>query len=70
MINEEKPELVAIATESGKHAADVKPHALMAGVPAKQIGWVCECGQVLDDNFTCFDCGRIYFVNNNELISQ
>ncbi|MDE6362847.1 MAG: N-acetyltransferase, partial [Lachnospiraceae bacterium] len=28
---------------------DVKPYALMAGVPAKQIGWVCECGQVLNN---------------------
>lgn len=28
-------------------ACNVPPHALMAGVPAKQIGWVCECGQVL-----------------------
>ena len=22
---------------------------LMAGVPAKQIGWVCECGEVLHE---------------------
>ena len=28
---------------------DVPAHALMAGVPAKQIGWACECGQVLDE---------------------
>lgn len=26
---------------------DVQPHALMAGVPAKRIGWVCECGTTL-----------------------
>mgnify|MGYP002619964957 CR=1 FL=1 len=26
---------------------NVKNHALMAGVPAKRIGWVCECGNVL-----------------------
>lgn len=26
---------------------DVSEYALMVGVPAKQIGWVCECGQVL-----------------------
>jgi UDP-2-acetamido-3-amino-2,3-dideoxy-glucuronate N-acetyltransferase len=29
---------------------DVADYALMAGVPAKQIGWVCECGSVLKDN--------------------
>lgn len=27
--------------------SNVMPHALVAGVPAKQIGWVCGCGQVL-----------------------
>ena len=37
---------------------DVPPHALMAGVPAKQIGWVCECGQVLDKDMVCPDCGK------------
>ena len=39
---------------------DVKPHALMAGVPASQIGWVCECGQVLNKDYGCPDCGRKY----------
>lgn len=29
---------------------DVKPYALMAGIPAKQMGWVCECGQVLKND--------------------
>ena len=37
---------------------NVKDYALMAGVPAKQIGWVCECGSVLKNGFTCPDCGR------------
>lgn len=37
---------------------DVPPHALMAGVPAKQVGWVCECGQVLGIDMVCLDCGR------------
>ena len=43
---------------------DVKPNALMAGVPAKQIGWVCECGQVLQTSdsviYICSDCERKY----------
>ncbi|HIX06481.1 MAG TPA: acetyltransferase [Candidatus Fournierella pullicola] len=39
---------------------DVPAHALMAGVPASQIGWVCECGQVLDNELHCPDCGRSY----------
>ena len=49
--------------------SDVPPHALMLGVPAKQKGWVCECGQVLKKNneFICPDCGRKYVLMNNEL---
>lgn len=39
---------------------DVPDHALMAGVPAKQIGWVCECGEVLREGFKCRCCGRDY----------
>ena len=39
---------------------DVPPHALMAGVPAKQIGWVCTCGAVLDKNGHCKVCGKEY----------
>ena len=47
---------------------NVIPHALMAGVPAKQIGWVCECGQVLDNNCKCPDCGKQYKVENDRLV--
>lgn len=39
---------------------DVPDHALVAGVPAKQIGWACECGQILDENLCCQICGRKY----------
>lgn len=39
---------------------NVPSYALMAGIPARQIGWVCECGQVLDENLECPDCGRIF----------
>ena len=41
-------------------AKDVEPHAIIAGVPAKQIGWACECGATLDDNLECTKCGRKY----------
>ena len=37
---------------------DVPNHALMVGNPAKQIGWMCECGEKLDDNNKCSSCGR------------
>ena len=36
---------------------DVKDYALMAGVPARRIGWVCECGKRLQDSLEC-SCGR------------
>lgn len=39
---------------------DVPAHALVAGVPARQTGWVCECGQVLEKTLCCRDCGRSY----------
>lgn len=46
---------------------DVLSYALMAGIPAKQIGWVCECGQVLTENLNCPDCNRKYELINNTL---
>ncbi len=39
---------------------DVPDYALMAGVPAKQIGWVCECGKTLNSLLTCDGCKRDY----------
>lgn len=47
---------------------DVPEHALMAGVPAKQIGWMCECGQVLTENFACAYCGRKYILESKKLV--
>lgn len=41
-------------------ACDVPPHALMLGVPARQAGWVCECGERLGDDLACTACGRRY----------
>jgi UDP-2-acetamido-3-amino-2,3-dideoxy-glucuronate N-acetyltransferase len=46
---------------------DVPDYALMAGVPAKQIGWVCECGVPLKQGFKCSECGREYILENHEL---
>jgi len=39
---------------------DVPDYALVAGVPARQIGWVCECGEKLDQTLTCVRCLRKY----------
>jgi UDP-2-acetamido-3-amino-2,3-dideoxy-glucuronate N-acetyltransferase len=35
-------------------------HALMVGNPAKQIGWMCECGNRLDEKLRCSHCGNEY----------
>ncbi len=48
----------------------VEPHALMTGFPTKRIGWVCECGQVLDEQLTCPDCGRRYEMRNGFVTFQ
>lgn len=49
---------------------DVLDHALMVGVPAKRIGWVCECGAVLKDGLTCSSCGRHYEEKQTGLVEK
>jgi UDP-2-acetamido-3-amino-2,3-dideoxy-glucuronate N-acetyltransferase len=44
-----------IAIGSAVHR-DVPDHALVAGNPARQVGWVCRCGKRLDDDLTCPSC--------------
>ena len=43
-------------------AADVQDHALVVGVPARRIGWMCQCGERLPDSGvgTCAVCGSSY----------
>ena len=36
---------------------DVPAHALMVGNPAKQIGWMCKCGERSKENEKCAVCG-------------
>ena len=47
---------------------DVPDHALMAGVPAKQIGWACECGQKLNQHLICDQCNRKYKQSETGLV--
>lgn len=60
---------IVCGNEVGKYAMvaagsvvtkDVKPYALVVGVPAKQVGWVCECGAILDRGLHCAVCDRQY----------
>jgi len=38
---------------------DVAPYALMVGNPARQIGFMCSCGQRIDDSLVCA-CGNSF----------
>ena len=55
-------------------ASNVPDHVLMLGVPARQEGWVCECGQKLRQNgvtyFHCPDCGRNYRLCDDSQIEE
>jgi UDP-2-acetamido-3-amino-2,3-dideoxy-glucuronate N-acetyltransferase len=43
-------------------ASDVPDYALMVGVPARRIGWMCQCGERLPDSGSgrCAACGSSY----------
>jgi UDP-2-acetamido-3-amino-2,3-dideoxy-glucuronate N-acetyltransferase len=48
---------------------DVPAYALMVGVPARRVGWMCECGERLSvgDAPKCQVCGKAYVVRNRML---
>lgn len=48
---------------------DVLPHALMLGVPARRVGWVCECGVRLPEGDApgCSECGKQYVSHGNRI---
>jgi UDP-2-acetamido-3-amino-2,3-dideoxy-glucuronate N-acetyltransferase len=39
---------------------DVPAYALMVGVPARRIGWMCQCGERLPDGTGVFQCRKCY----------
>ncbi|MBN2028705.1 N-acetyltransferase [bacterium] len=50
---------------------DVPDYGLMVGVPAKQQGWVCECGEkleVVEKTAICMRCQKEYGVEGEMLI--
>lgn len=46
---------------------DVKPFALMVGVPARQKGWVSRSGAILGDDLVCPETGEKYVLENGFL---
>ncbi|MCK4998197.1 MAG: N-acetyltransferase, partial [Anaerohalosphaera sp.] len=49
---------------------DVPDYALVYGTPARQHGWVCECGEQLNGNLICSDCNKQYKNNSIGLIPE
>jgi UDP-2-acetamido-3-amino-2,3-dideoxy-glucuronate N-acetyltransferase len=55
---------------------DVKPYALMVGVPAKQIGWMSEYGEQINlpikgnGQYVCTHTGKTYQLINDQLSVQ
>lgn len=48
---------------------DVPAYALMVGTPARQIGWVCQCGVRLEvdgSKLSCNRCAKEYLLINEE----
>ena len=49
---------------------DVPAYALMVGVPARRVGWMCECGERLPpavQETTCRACGKKYVSSGEHL---
>lgn len=49
---------------------EVPAHALMVGVPARQVGWMCACGERLPSpspGATCAACGAEYRLEEGRL---
>jgi len=52
---------------------DVPDYALMVGVPARQVGWACECGAILpkfEKEVKCPRCGLEYTLGNMKLLRK
>ena len=49
--------------------SDVPAYALMIGVPARQRGWICQCGEQLSERNPerCAICGTRYRLERGEL---
>ena len=71
---------IVCGTPIGKYAligagavvkSDVQDYAIVAGVPAQQIGWACKCGVPLEFNSNrarCSNCRSEYGLENETLV--
>ena len=52
---------------------DVPAYAMVAGVPARIVGWACECGEKLTfdgDRAVCDVCGKTYRMIGENLVER
>ncbi|UCE28440.1 MAG: N-acetyltransferase [Candidatus Coatesbacteria bacterium] len=75
---------VVCGVEIGEHALvgagavitkDVPPHAVVTGVPARQVGFICECGELFGDvepdgEEVCGVCGKRYKRSGGGLVGK
>lgn len=47
---------------------DIKDYAMVMGVPARQVSWICECGEKLQQDLDCKQCGRKYNEHKTGLV--
>lgn len=47
---------------------DVLDYALIYGNPARQHGWVCQCGEKLNNNFVCQYCNHSFTLKEKGLV--
>ncbi len=53
--------------------ADVPQYALMVGVPARRIGWMCQCGvqlELTNQRAACEQCGSTYREESGILLAD
>lgn len=55
----------AFAAAGAVVTGDVPPHGLVAGNPARRMGWVCSCGRRLPESLLC-QCGEAFRLAGEE----
>ena len=49
---------------------DVPPFSLVIGNPARRVGWMCACGERLDEALVCGGCQRRYRLERGALLEE
>ena len=49
---------------------NVPNNTLWVGNPARQVGYVCNCGHKLDDSMHCLTCGSDYSVDSKGIVHK